>query len=99
MHKTKKAEELLRSKLEFEEFASKHGIKIQSIREDNGVYTAKMFQDACLKKQQQLSLEHSDSLQFTRNNCKIYIHLVYNRQLTDSEILQNYNATKGRFGL
>ena len=24
---------------------------------------------------------------------------IYNRQLTDSEILQNYNATKGRFGL
>ncbi len=55
MHETKKAEELLHSKLEFKEFASKHGVKIQSIRADNGVYTAKMFQDACLKKQQQLS--------------------------------------------
>ena len=30
-----------------------------------------------------------------------YINSVYcyNRMLTDAEILQNYNATKGRFGL
>jgi hypothetical protein len=40
-----------------------------------------------------------DSTAVRPNNCKIYIHLVYNRQLTDSEILQNYNATKKRFGL
>jgi hypothetical protein len=25
--------------------------------------------------------------------------LMYNKILTDSEILQNYNATKGRYGL
>lgn len=29
----------------------------------------------------------------------IYLTQVYNRALTPSEILQNYNATKGRFGL
>jgi hypothetical protein len=25
--------------------------------------------------------------------------LIYNRALSDTEVLQNYNATKGRFGL
>lgn len=29
----------------------------------------------------------------------ISIHQIYNRALTASEVLQNYNATKGRFGL
>lgn len=29
----------------------------------------------------------------------VYIVRIYNRALTDSEILQNYNAIKGRFGL
>jgi hypothetical protein len=55
MHETKKAEELLRSKLEFEEFASKFGVNIKNIRADNGVYTAKVIQDSCAKKQQQLT--------------------------------------------
>lgn len=32
-------------------------------------------------------------------NGKIYTTLVYNRGLSNSEILQNYNAQKGRFGL
>ena len=30
---------------------------------------------------------------------KISLFLYYNRQLSSSELLQNYNATKGRFGL
>ena len=29
----------------------------------------------------------------------IYLLMMYNRQLTDTEILQNFNALKGRFGL
>jgi hypothetical protein len=29
----------------------------------------------------------------------IYVNRVYNKALTASEVLQNYNATKGRFGL
>jgi hypothetical protein len=32
-------------------------------------------------------------------NGKIAIGQVYNRQITDQEVLQNYNAQKGRFGL
>jgi hypothetical protein len=32
-------------------------------------------------------------------NGKISKYCIYNRALTDSEIQQNYNATKGRFGL
>lgn len=33
------------------------------------------------------------------NYTKIFSAFVYNRELTDSEILQNYKAFKGRFGL
>ena len=32
-------------------------------------------------------------------NCKIGNFMFYNRALSSTEILQNYNATKGRFGL
>ena len=32
-------------------------------------------------------------------NCDTSIIRIYNKALTDSEVLQNYNATKGRFGL
>lgn len=55
MHEMKRAEELLRSKLEFEDFASKYNINIKNIRADNVVYTAKCFKEACLKKQQSLT--------------------------------------------
>lgn len=33
------------------------------------------------------------------SNCTIFTYRVYNRVLTDTEITQNYNAQKGRFGL
>ncbi len=55
MHETKKAGELLRSKQEFEEYAAKFGVNIRNIRADNGVYAAKIIQDSCLKKQQNLT--------------------------------------------
>ena len=53
---------------------------------------------------------HSQNLNITSQNLfigggprgwtgKISTPQIYNRVLTDSEILQNYNATKGRFGL
>ena len=32
-------------------------------------------------------------------NCSIYVSQVYDRALSTAEILQNYNAQKGRFGL
>ena len=32
-------------------------------------------------------------------NTTVYISQIYNRALSASEVLQNYNATKGRFGL
>ena len=32
-------------------------------------------------------------------NCQVGIAQIYNRALSASEVLQNYNATKGRFGL
>jgi hypothetical protein len=33
------------------------------------------------------------------SNCNISLTQIYSRALTASEVLQNYNATKGRFGL
>jgi len=32
-------------------------------------------------------------------NSNIYNATIYNRALSSQEVLQNYNATKGRFGL
>jgi hypothetical protein len=55
MHETKKAEKLLKSKLEFEDYAARFGVNIKSIRADNGIYTAKVIQDSCKQKQQHLS--------------------------------------------
>jgi len=48
-------EELMRSKLEFEEFASRYCVNISSIRADNGAYTARIFEDDCQKKNQHLT--------------------------------------------
>jgi hypothetical protein len=36
---------------------------------------------------------------FRGNNCNIYNFKIYNRELSASEVLQNYNAVKSRFGL
>jgi transposase InsO family protein len=55
MHETKRAEELVCSKLEFEAFAARYGVKIRNIRADNGVYTVKLFQDSCDKAQPSLT--------------------------------------------
>jgi hypothetical protein len=55
LHDSKKAEELLRSKHEFEDFAARHGVSIKHIRANNGIYTAKIIHDSCLKKQQHLT--------------------------------------------
>ncbi len=55
MHETKRAEELLKSKIKFEEYSARFGVHIKNIRADNGVYTAKIIQDSCKQKQQNLS--------------------------------------------
>lgn len=39
------------------------------------------------------------NITYYSNNCDIYIAKAYNRDLTAAEVLQNYNAVKGRFGL
>ncbi len=54
-HTSKEAAELVKSKLEFEQWSAQFGIKIKNIRADNGVYLARLFQDACTKAQQHLT--------------------------------------------
>jgi hypothetical protein len=54
-HASKAAEELVASKTEFEGWAARFNIKITNIRADNGVYSAKLFKDACDKQQQSLT--------------------------------------------
>lgn len=51
----KKPEELLQSKADFEDFVACHGVTIQSIWADNGVYKAKFIQDSCKYHQKNLS--------------------------------------------
>ena len=48
---------------------------------------------------QPLRIGQSNDLFFNIYNGSVAQTLVYNRVLTAAEILQNYNATKSRFGL
>ena len=41
----------------------------------------------------------SDNSGSRYNNMKMYAHYLYNRQLSDNEVAQIYNATRHRFGL
>jgi hypothetical protein len=54
-HPSKAATELVRSKAEFEQFAGRFNVTIRNIRADNGVYSAQLFKDACLRQQQNLT--------------------------------------------
>jgi hypothetical protein len=54
-HASKAASELVRSKMEFESFASRFNIKIKNIHADNGMYSANLFSDSCLCNQQNLT--------------------------------------------
>jgi hypothetical protein len=54
-HTSKAASELLASKKEFEMWAAQFNVKIQTIRADNGVYTAQSFKHACTQNQQLLT--------------------------------------------
>lgn len=42
------------------------------------------------------SMNNSQYTQFTGN---MYIHRIYNKVLSDTEVLQNFNATRSRFGI
>ncbi len=52
MHVTNKSEEPIHSKQEFEVFASRNGTSIKNIRDGNGVYASKLFQDSCMHRHQ-----------------------------------------------
>jgi len=54
-HSSKAATELVKSKIEFEQYASRFNVKIENIRADNGIYTAQLFRDSCMKNQQNLT--------------------------------------------
>jgi hypothetical protein len=46
-----------------------------------------------------IRIGNTDGNGFQRYNGKIAVSRIYNRALTAIEVLQNYNAQKGRFGL
>jgi hypothetical protein len=54
-HSSKAATELVKSKLEFEQYADRFNVRVSNIRADNGVYSAQLFREACLKQQQNLT--------------------------------------------
>jgi hypothetical protein len=54
-HSSKAASKLVASKTEFEHFAARFNVRIESIRADNGIYSAKLFREACSKQQQDLT--------------------------------------------
>ena len=45
------------------------------------------------------NLIRSDTGNVDNGKGNIYLHRLYNRALSAQEVLQNYNATKTRFGL
>jgi hypothetical protein len=77
----------------------------------NGTNEHKGYVNQNLIFTQTVAISRSDSLapvqtnlasDFTNsrfNNITLYSHLIYNRALSPNEILINYNALKGRFGL
>jgi hypothetical protein len=54
-HETKELSAALQSKQDFEAFANRFGIKIESIRADNGIYATKSFQSTCDEKGQHIT--------------------------------------------
>ncbi len=53
-HSSKAATELVRSKTEFEQCTARFNVRISNIRAD-GVHSAQLFHDACMKQQQTLT--------------------------------------------
>jgi hypothetical protein len=45
------------------------------------------------------SFGNTGAFKFIQSNGKYGSYVFYNKELTYQEVLQNYNATKGRYGL
>jgi len=65
----------------------------------NGVLFGTSNSNSQAQTTQNLSINSYPDGSYVASDKKIGNTLIYNRALTDSEVLQNYNATKGRFGL
>jgi len=65
----------------------------------NGVLFGTSNSNSQAQTTQNLSINSYPGGSYVASDKKIGNTLIYNRALTDSEVLQNYNATKGRFGL
>lgn len=67
---------------------------------ENGVYTKQFFGDRARTKTGAMYIgANPGALSVTTLNGKIGHIMMYNRVFSDAEVLQNFNATKTRFGL
>jgi hypothetical protein len=64
----------------------------------DGILTATVSNPYNLNNQNYINVGYDDQEDnFTVEGTKIYQSMIYNRALTDTEILQNYNALKGKY--
>jgi len=77
--------------------SSKCGIFINSVNKTNGIPVPISTSNSLLSPT--IGGPRADLSSGYYLNSKHYVVRFYNRALSESEVLQNYNATKGRFGL
>lgn len=66
----------------------------------NGVFLGNItYPKSLISSNNSLRLGNPYTITGDSNNCTIFNFKIYNRVLSDSEVFQNFNATKTRFGL